>query len=134
MKIRHSYKYDQEAASRESAFVCVGESRTKQSFKDECDINVIVKRFGVTGMLPQNVRAPMYGDFTMVGDFRSAMEVIRSTQASFDAMSAEVRARFNNDPQSFLEFCSRKENLDEMRRMGLAKPLPVPDPVPPKAA
>lgn len=107
-------------------------SKTIQSEKDNCDINVIVKRFKVTGQMPGTMRLPEYGDYEGVGDFHTAMQVIRSATESFMSMPAAVRARFGNDPQSFLEFCSDVQNIDELRKMGLAIPkkddiIPVPD-------
>lgn len=95
-------------------------SKTKQSFKEECDINTIVKRFGVTGVLPSSVRMPTYGDFTDVGDFREAMEAIRTANESFAEMPSEVRERFQNDPAKFVDFCSDEKNLPEARKLGLA--------------
>lgn len=127
--------YDTNVASVE-AFQDVkqGEQMTVQSEKDNCDINVIVKRFGVTGQLPIVSRLPTYGDFDSIFDFRSAMESVRSAQERFDALPSDVRKRFYNDPQMFVEFASDPKNLDEMRKMGLAKALP-PEVVesPPKA-
>lgn len=133
MFIRSPYNYDMDAVSRETGLACRDRTRTHQSFKDDSDINVIVKRFGVTGTAPQNVRVPLHGDFTEVGDFRTAMDAIRSAQQSFDAMPASVRARFSNDPQLFLEFCANKENLEEMRKLGLAVPDLKPPAAPPPA-
>lgn len=123
--VRSAYNYDRSQASKSAGlfFDEMSEpSLTVQSQKDEADINVLVKRFGVTGHLPQSVRAPSFGDFTGVNDFQSAMNAIREAQESFDAMPADVRARFHNDPQEFVEFCSDEENIDEMRKMGLTKP------------
>lgn len=92
---------------------------TKQSFAKECDINEIVRKFGVTGELPQNVRMPTFGDFTTVSDFKSAMDAIALAHEAFDAMPAEWRTRFDNDPQKFLEFTSDEDNREEAIRMGM---------------
>lgn len=102
-------------------------SRTIQSAKDDADINVIVKRFGVTGQLPAGVRMPSYGDYNGVSDFQSAMNVIREAEESFMMMPAEIRSQFGNDPQAFLEYCSDPENIDSLRKMGLANPAPKVD-------
>lgn len=131
--MRHPYLYDREAASDAAALFCESPSLTIQSEKDNCDINVIIKRFGVTGVVPQNIRQPLEGDFTSVSDFRTAMDAVVMAQRSFDQLDAKTRARFNNDPQLFLEFCSDKENLAEMRKMGLAVPEAIePEVVPMK--
>lgn len=127
--LRSGRNYDTALVSRLTGFEApAGEtSRTLQSQKDEADINVLVKRFGLGGPFPVNVRAPKWGDFTGVGDFRSAMDAIRSAQASFYAMRPEVRARFDNDPARFVDFCSDPANVEEMRKMGLAVEVPSPE-------
>ena len=42
---------------------------TQQCFKDECDINILLAKFAVTGQLPENVRVPQYVDFEEAFDF-----------------------------------------------------------------
>lgn len=102
-----------------------GESLTVQSQAADADINTIVRKFGLTGQLPQVAMPPLQGDFEGVDDFQSAMNMILASQRSFMAMPAEVRKRFNNDPAEFVDFCSNRDNLEEMRRLGLAVPAPV---------
>lgn len=119
--------YDADAVSNETGLACKDESKAIQSQKDEADINTIVRNFGITGKLPENVRAPVYGDFDFVGDYRSAIEAVRAAEASFMAMPAEVRARFENDPGKFVDFCSDSANLEEMRKLGLAVAAAAPD-------
>ena len=77
---------------------------TQRCFKDECDINILLAKFAVTGQLPENVRVPQYVDFEEAFDFQSSMNVIRAAEEAFNAMPAEVRDRFQNDPGRFLEF------------------------------
>lgn len=125
MFVRSAYNYDVDAASLEAGLECLDVSLTKQSFSEEADINTIVRRFRLTGELPTDVRMPTYGDFTDVIDFHSAMNVVASARESFDAMPAEVRARFHNNPGEFVDFCSDGENLAEAIKLGLVdKPLP----------
>ena len=71
MKFRKHFDYDVQAASDEACVVLDPVSMTVQSQSEDTDINVMLKRFGVTGQLPQGVRAPEFGDFTEVRDFRS---------------------------------------------------------------
>lgn len=115
---------DRKKHSDKFGFKTVGPSLTVQAQKEEADINTIVRNFGVTGKLPQGVKVPSYGDFEGVSDYRSALEAVAEAEASFMAMPAEVRSRFENDPQQFLEFCADSSNLEEMRKLGLA-PAPV---------
>lgn len=107
-------------------------SRTKQSFKDECDINKIMQRFkkvmGAEYLSKyQNVVGGQFGDFSMVSDYRSAIEQVNAAKDVFDALPAIVRKRFDNDPAAFLDFVEDPSNLDEMRSLGLANPIPVLD-------
>lgn len=115
---RHAYS----EPCRDSDIECKDPSLAQQSFKDEVDINYLLEKFKVTGQLPQGVRLPTYGDFTGVSDYRSALDAINAARDAFMAMPADVRSRFQNDPQKFLEFCSDPKNLDEARRLGLAVP------------
>lgn len=128
--IRSHYNYDRDEVSRETGAVEEMEDMCIQSFAKECDINTIVKRFGLTGELPQGATAPTYKLFEDVFDFHSAMNAIAVARESFDAMPAEIRLKFLNDPQRFVEFCSDSKNLDEMRKMGLAIPAPKTDTTP----
>jgi len=102
-----------------------GELRTKQSFKDECDVNNIMAKYRKTGVLPSLIRAnPVYGDFANPVDFQEAHNLIILANEQFAALPALARERFNNDPAKFLEFCTNKANKEEMGRMGLLKEVP----------
>ena len=118
--IRSAYTFDSEVVSNETALDCGDETVTQQCFKDECDINILLAKFAVTGQLPENVRVPPYVDFEEAFDFQSSMNVIRAAEEAFNAMPAEVRGRFQNDPGRFLEFANDASNYDEALKMGLA--------------
>lgn len=116
LKMQHD---DFSAASDDTGLMCLDPSLAIQSARDETDINTIVKRFGLSGKLPENVVAPSYGDFTEVVDFQTAMNAIVDAERAFMLMPADVRRRFGNDPQLFVEFCSDDQNLEEMKKLGL---------------
>lgn len=126
MFIRSPFNYDRDLASLESGLKCEDGSRTQQSFAEEVDINTIVRRFGLTGELPQDVAAPTYGDFVGVYDFHTAMNAVAKAHEAFDAMPAQVRSRFNNDAGAFVDFCSDEANREEAVKLGLVVP---PEPV-----
>lgn len=100
------------------------EDRTSQEFKDETDINTLVKRFRLSGQMPTDVRMPTYGDFEGVSDFREAATAIAMARESFERMPAEVRARFQNDPAAFVDFCSDDRNRGEAVKLGLVPAKP----------
>lgn len=128
--VRAYRNYDVDELSDATGLECLDPSRTIQSQAADADINTIVRNFGLTGRVPENIRTPSYGDFEGVDDFRSALEAVRAAEEAFLQVPAEIRLRFDNDPQRYLEFCTDLNNLPEMRKLGLAKPLP--DPVPDK--
>lgn len=127
--LRSANNYDMDAASNETALHCKDESLTVQSAAEECDINTIVRRFGITGELPSNVAMPVSGDFTGVVDFHGAMNLVRQAQEEFLRVPAEVRARFLNDPGRFIEFFDDPANADEAKKLGLLRE-PVAPPAP----
>ena len=118
--IRSAYTFDSDVVSNETALDTGEDAVTQQCFKDECDINILLAKFAVTGHLPENVRVPQYVDFEEAFDFHSSMNVIRAAEEAFNAMPAEVRDRFQNDPGRFLEFANDASNYEEALKMGLA--------------
>lgn len=122
--IRSPYNYDVKAASEASASVASGVSMTVQSMAEDADLNIMLKRFGVTGKMPENVHLPTYGDFSQVTDFQSAMNAIIEADDNFMELPADVRARFNNNPQLLLDFCSDPGNISEVRKIFGEKNVP----------
>lgn len=96
--------------------------RTKQSFRSECDINAIVKRWQSTGVLEHlNQREARYGNFENVHDYLEALSRVREAQSDFDALPATLRQTCGNDPAEFVAFINNAENADELREIGLSR-------------
>lgn len=120
--VRNAYNYDLNQASDDAGLQCKDKSRTIQSQTEETDINKIVERFAITGELPQNIRLPQYGDFVAINDFHQAANAIAQANEAFDQLPAKVRARFQNDPGQFVDFCTSEGNEEELRKLGLLPP------------
>ena len=101
-----------------------GESMTQQHFKDECDINNILKSY--RGKIPASTEPAFFMDCT-VNDLQSAYEIAEDIGARFDSLDSEVRARFNNNPLELLEFVHNADNETAAIELGL---LPKPEPAP----
>lgn len=115
---------------RGSDIKCEDPSLAQQQFKDDADINVMLERFKVTGMVPQGVLMPTYGDFTGISDYQTAANALLRANDAFMQMPANVRARFENSPQKFMEFFNDEKNIDEARKLGLVLPAkPEPEPM-----
>lgn len=117
--VRNAYNYDMNKAGDESGLRCEDVSLAKQSFAEEVDINTIVKRFHLTGELPDGISVPDYGDFSDVTDFHSAMNVVAKAKEGFETLPAVLRSKFHNDPAEFMEFVSDDKNREEAEKIGL---------------
>lgn len=101
------------------------ENMTKQSFKKECDINEIMKKFQTTGVIDHYAkRAPEFIDVPTI-EYQDALQIVIDAEDNFAALPSSIRAKFHNDPAEYLQYVENPENLDEMRTLGLANPLPV---------
>lgn len=114
-----------------------GPSLTRQEFADECDINILMKRYeahaiGGPGNLGPLV--PQYVDLSQAPqDLLGYMALMASAESAFMSLPAQVRKEFDNDPVTFVDFASDPENLPQMRSWGLAPPARA-DVVPPSSA
>lgn len=114
-----------------------GASMAKQSFKDECDVNKIVKQYNKTGLFVHlNDAVPSYNEFTtddvdsnIGNDFHEAMNFVREASEAFNELPAELRMRFDNDPGTFLQFVDDPANREEAIELGLLEG-PEPDVTP----
>lgn len=108
---------------------CSGDSRTKQSFKDECDINRILASYSKTGVLEHmNKATGMYGELPTDIDYQSNMNAVIAAQEAFSGLPSEIRNRFENDPAQFLAFIHEPSNHDEMVELGLVAAPATDDP------
>lgn len=109
-------------------------SLTKQADKDACDINLIVKKFQSTGLLPNTASGePFYADLSNSLDYQSALNTVINAQNTFQQLPSQIRNQFQNDPYQFLAFCENPDNQVKLVEMGLANPIPkVDSPTPPE--
>jgi len=125
MHFRTPYNTDSDSVSRETGISCTQEENlTSQEFTEDADINTIVRRFGLTGELPGDWKAPQTGDFTHITDFQTALNMVKATEEKFMEMPARLRERFHNNPQHLLSFLDNDENREEAQRLGLLKEIP----------
>lgn len=96
--------------------------RTQQSHRDECDINILMRRFAATGSITHVVSGiAKYGDFTNVDDYQAAVNQINEANRLFMEMPAEVRSRFDNNPHQLLNFLEDEGNYEEALELGLVE-------------
>lgn len=98
-------------------------SKTQQQFKDECDINNIIKKFQNTGEFTHRAKNPgMYGDFSNITDYQGMLHTIQQAQDSFMTLPALTRKKFDNDPGELIKFLKDPSNTEEAIKLGLVEP------------
>lgn len=131
MKFKNAY------STTRSRFECKGPSMTKQSFKAQCDVNNILKKYQKTGLIEHvNQYQGDYHDLYDVVDYQTALNIVIEANDAFNSLPSSIRKKFNNSPQEFLAFVSDENNIDEMYELGIAdRPdviSPEPDPQAPE--
>ncbi len=97
-----------------------GESRTKQSMKDECDVNLIVSRFAKTGLISHLADGiPQFVDVSELGDFRSILSQVAKVESYFAGLPAGVRASFGNDASRFMDYLESGASEEDLLALGL---------------
>ena len=112
-----------------------GEALTKQSFKESCDINNIMRRYVKTGVIDHvNKWEPQYGDVTGA-DFQKAVSVITQSEEMFQDLPAKVRDVFENDVGAFLDFVADGkspqaliDDVTDRRTVEIRDPGSIPSP------
>lgn len=102
--IRHAY-FKGETKQRNRPTIKTGKGLTETSHKDDCDLNLVMKRYVRTGVIPmfnQRNKEPRYEDVSMYGDFQSAMNKIAEGKRLFAELPENVRDYFDNDPNALM--------------------------------
>lgn len=102
-------------------------SLTDQSFRIRTDVNCIMARVRKGAPLPTG-KELMVGDFSNAPDLHEILQKTNKVKESFMRLPPEVRNRFRNDPQRFIDYMSDEKNHDEQIKLGLReKPEEIPE-------
>lgn len=129
VEVRNAFNYDSDKVSDQTGLKCMDDSMTSQADAEDTDINVLVKRFGLTGEMPVLNRLPISADFVPTMDYHSALNQLQEADDIFMELPAEVRKRFDHDPGAFVNFCSDEKNREELVKMGLVVEKPKNEPL-----
>jgi len=107
------------------------DGRTKQSFKDQTDIQKIMARFDKTGTISHLAKFEgVYADFSDF-DFHKQSNMLSRGREIFAELPAELRREFGQSPAAFFSYVNDPANAEELRKKlpGLAEPgrqIPLP--------
>ena len=93
---------------------------TKQSFKEEVDVNKIIEKAARGQVVPGQLRDAIYEDFSSMPSYQEALNLVLRAEEQFAGLDAKLRARFSNDPSQFLAFMEDPKNVEEHISLGLA--------------
>lgn len=103
-------------------------SLTEQHHREDCDVNVILRNYMKTGVLPTSQKTPLFGDFSGTPqDYGDAVKLIEDANARFASLPSAIRERFGNDPLQLLRFLDNPANAEEAVKLGLLKGFSVPE-------
>ncbi len=100
------------------------DGRTKQSFRDECDINLIMERAAQTGTISHLTKYEgVYADFSDYDFFEHTQKMTQGREI-FDDLPAEIRREFGQSPAAFFAYVNDPANINDLvtRLPELAKP------------
>ena len=94
------------------------DGRTKQSFKDSCDINKMLRKAQKTGSIAHLQKYPeaVYGVFEGYDLLEAHGQITRANDI-FNDLPSEIRNEFNNDALKFAGFASNPENNERLREL-----------------
>ena len=113
MFIRTPYNYDVNEASVVSGVECVEPTLARQEFKNDSDLNTMIRRFGVEVAQTPNWRE---FDATVIPDnFMELQAMLKEGVEAFNSLPSDVRAKHENNPEKFLNWVR-----DEQTRLAKA--------------
>lgn len=128
------YNHDREFESDRTALFTPEESLTKQEFKDECDINIILERFMRTGEPPAMPMPEHFMDATQQPTYHEMQTRIAEANDNFYLLPPALRADFQNDPTRWADAVMNAlatNDRGRLREIGIAAPdIVQPTPTP----
>ncbi|CCH66320.1 hypothetical protein RINTHH_1650 [Richelia intracellularis HH01] len=116
--LRTPYNYDRNAVSQDTALVCSEDTLTQQNFKEDADLNIMLRKYGVAPVSEPNWEEV---DFSNIGSYHDAMNAIVAAQEQFDALPAEERVKHDNDPGKFMDYWNQRIVEAEKAKIAEAK-------------
>jgi len=99
------------------------ESLTKQSDRNEADINSIIKKFEKTGMVDSlNRNEPVFADISKYDGLQQMIMTVQDAWDDFMLLDAHTREQFDNDPTKLVAFLEDPSNREKAVALGLIEP------------
>lgn len=103
-------------------------SKTDQSFKDDCDVNIVLQRFMKTGDESIFRKGGSYSDVSEVPDLLEAHLNLQRAKLAFDQLPAQLRKKLENNPLMLEQYLADPANHEEAIELGLLRARPEDSP------
>lgn len=102
-------------------------TRTKQDYKEECDINSIMRRYEATGVISHvSELQPFYADVSAYGDLQEAYAIMDKAEQAFMALPSALREELGHDPRNLVGYINNPANREKCIEFGIFnKPVTV---------
>lgn len=97
-----------------------GEQPAQQQFKNDCDINTIMKRIQKDEALNHVQKHQLEYGVTTPTSYHQSLNIIKAADSMFADLPSQIRNEFNNNPQAFLKFVQDPKNQDRAYELGIA--------------
>lgn len=121
------WNHDTTYEAMRSGTVNLEPTKTQQHQAEETNINVIMKKFGVTGVLPIARLPPSFMDVPDGLDAATARRMLMEGEEAFYQLPAEIRETFGNDLARYMGYVDQRlaaGDTETLRRLGLDIPAP----------
>jgi len=96
-------------------------SRTQMQYKDQVNVNNIMKKFKKTGSIThlRNAKEGVYADLTQITDYAESLMQIKKADEAFLSIPSEIRNKFQNNPANLISYLKDPKNTEEAIKHGL---------------
>lgn len=96
---------------RDISIDCSEPKLTDQSYKNMCDINVIMANYAKTGVFGhETLTPPRFIDNTTIPNLIEAYDIVTRAENLFYELPADIRRLMDNDPSQLEAFVQNPEN------------------------
>ena len=97
-----------------------GRKAAKQEFKDDADLNSIMRKFQKTGAIDHaKIHQGSYGIASPM-QLHEAMNLVKKSESMFNELPSSIRNKFENNAEQFLDYVQNPDNAIEAKELGIS--------------
>ncbi|WNK13115.1 MAG: internal scaffolding protein [Microvirus sp.] len=97
---------------------------TQQQFQNECDVNLIMKKYEKTGEFTHlTSKQGIYADFSEIKDYHQMKQQLIEAELAFETLPPQVRLKYNNNPGDLIDALNDPKQQSELVELGILNPI-----------